>query len=77
MKLQLKREIGALDDVYVVQVNLNDIKRIMYIKADRTLITNIIEAHFDSKRISILRLLNVPRIYMQKNLIQLYKTCFI
>ena len=44
LKLQLKREIGALDDVYVVEVNLNDIKRILYIKTDRTLKTNIIEA---------------------------------
>ena len=78
LKLQLKREIGALDDVYVVQVNLNDIKRILYIKTDRTLITNVIEAHFDSKRISILRLLNVSGIYMQKIFFTfLFCTCII
>ena len=60
MKLQLKREKGALDDVYVVKVNLNDIKKI---KRDHSMETNIIKVHFDSKRVLFEEFYNVKNLY--------------
>ena len=60
MKLQLKREKGALDDVYVVEVNLNDIKKI---KRDHLMGTNIIKVHFDSKRVLFEEFYNVKNLY--------------
>ena len=60
MKLQLKREKGALDDVYVVEVNLNDIKKI---KRDHLMETNIIKVYFDSIRVLFEEFYNVKNLY--------------